>query len=131
MKRDLALELIRKIKSKPNLRRKLKIFIIASVVILFTTGALVIWAGISAAKFVATQTSGLISSPQTKEQIENLKTEIKTLPKIKVLTCWDKVQSLMAVEPWIARPAIDNLTDLKLACLEPSTAICNGADCTK
>ena len=129
MKQDVIIELIRKVKSQPSLMRKAKIFVAVGVVGFFITGVLLVWAGVSAVKFVASQTSELTQSPVAKEQVEKLKTELNGLPRLKPLACWGKVQSLMAVQPWIERPAIDNLINLKVACLEQTPVTCKGTDC--
>ena len=129
MKQDVIIELIRKVKSQPNLMRKVKIFVAVGVVGFVITGALLVWAGVSAVKFVASQTSELTQSPVAKEQIEKLKTELNGLPRLKPLTCWGKAQSLMAMQPWVEQPVMDNLINLKVACLDQAPVTCEGIDC--
>ena len=131
MKHELLIEILRKLKRKPHLMRKVKIFAAVGFVGLLVTGALAIWAGVSAFNYVAVKTSEVIQSPTTLAQIEQLKSETKVLPRFQPLNCWLKAQSLMAVEPWLARHAWDNLMNLKTACLEAIPPLCNGNDCTK
>lgn len=118
MKQDIIFEIIKKAKSQPSLMRKLKIFAVVGLVGSILVGALVVWAGVTAIKFVTAQTSQLTQSPLAKEQVENLKTTMSDLPRIKPLTCWGKAQSLMAVQPWVEQPLMNNLMSLKVACLE-------------
>lgn len=129
MKQDFVKEVIKKIKSQPKLMRKVKIFAAIGAVSFLIMGALIVWAGISAVKFVVSQTSELTQSHIAEEQIENLNLEIEGVLRLRPLNCWGKAQSLMAAQPWIERPAIENLKNLKLACLEHAPPKCQGADC--
>ncbi len=131
MKQDIIYEALRRIKAKPSLMRKVKIFLVVGVVGFVITVALVTWAGVSAFNYVALKTTEVIHSPAALAQVENLKSEAKGFSKFQILSCWVKAQSLIAVEPWLARPALDNLINLKVACLETVPAACNGDDCTQ
>lgn len=131
MNQDIIYEVVRKLKAKPGLMRKVKIFAAVGAVGLLVTGALTIWAGVSAFNYVASKTNEVIHSPTAQAQVENLKLEAKGLPKFQPLNCWGKAQSLMAVEPWLARPALDNLKNLKVACLEAAQPVCEGHECTQ
>lgn len=118
MKQNLVYQLFRKLRTRPDLMRKMKVFLAIGIVGLFITGALAIWAGVSAFNYVATKTNEVIQSPTALAKVKSLKTEAMQLPKFQALSCWGKAQSLMAVEPWLVRPALDNLKNLKVACLE-------------
>ncbi len=131
MKKIIFYELMRNLKHKPHLQRKLKIFVAIGIVGFLITGGIVIWAGISAMGYVAAKATQVVQSPSAQQHLESLKTEVQALPKIQTLNCWDKAQSLMAVEPWLARPALDNLNDLRVACLEQRPAVCEGHECTQ
>lgn len=128
MKKIIFLAIIRKLKAKPHLMRKVKIFAVVGIVGFFMTGALAIWAGVSAIRYVADKANVVMQSLQTASQVESLKTELKGL-SLQPLNCWGKAQSLMALEPWLARPALDNLKNLKVACLEATTPVCEGHEC--
>lgn len=130
MKKSIFLEIIRELKAKPHLMRKVRIFAVVGIVGFFVTGALAIWAGASAISYVADKANVVMPSPQTAAQVESLKNEVKGL-SLQPLNCWGKAQSLMAVEPWLARPALDNLKNLKVACLEATTPVCVGHECTE
>ncbi len=130
MKQVILYEIIRKLKSKPNLMRKLKVFAVIGFVGFVLVGGLAIWAGISAVKYVVTSTNQVISSPTAQNQIQNVKSELQQI-QFQPLNCWGKAQSLMAVEPWLARPVIDNLKNLKVACLEQNSAVCEGYECSQ
>jgi len=129
MNQNIFFELLQKLKQKPNLMRKLKIFAVIGVVGFLITGGLVIWAGISAVSYVTSTTNQAVQSPLTQDHIAKLKTKAQGLPKIQALNCWAKAQSLLAVQPWLERPALDNLVNLKVACLEQKPAVCDGKDC--
>ena len=131
MKQDIIYEVLRRLKAKPGLMRKVKIFAAVGVVGFLITGALVIWAGVSTFNYVASKTTEVIHSNVVSAQVENLKLEAKDFPKFQLLSCWGKAQSLMAVEPWLARPALDNLKNLKVSCLETAPPVCEGQDCTQ
>lgn len=113
------------------MKRKLKILIAVGIVGFLVTGVLVIWAGISAFNYVALKSNEVIHWPTALAQVENLKLDANALPKFQPLRCWGKAQSLMAVEPWIARHALANLQSLKLACVEAVAPVCEGNDCAQ
>lgn len=118
MNKYVLLEIIRKIKSKPHLKRKLKIFLIVGFVGFLLTGALAIWAGISAMKYVTASATGVIQSPEARTQMDNLTAKAKQgISRPQVLSCWNSAQSLLAIEPWILRPAMTNLQALIDSCL--------------
>lgn len=131
MKKVILFELLRKLKTQPKQMRKVKIFAVVGVAGFLLVSTLAIWAGISAVSFVASKATEIIHSPQAAQQVENLRTEVKELPRLQALNCWGKAQSLMAVEPWLARPALDNLKNLKVACLEERSTVCEGHECTE
>lgn len=131
MKRIVIYELMRKLKHKPHLMRKLKIFAVVGIIGFVVTSGLVIWAGISAVGFVASKANQAVQSPIAQQHLESLKTEVQTFPKLQALNCWGKAQSLMAVEPWLARPALDNFKNLKVACLDEKPVVCEGNECTQ
>ena len=130
MKHVLFYEIMRKLKSEPALRRKLKVFAVVGVTCFLVVGGLVIWAGVSAVKYVVTSTNQVISSPATHDQIQNAKTELRKI-QFQPLNCWGKAQSLLAVQPWLEKPALDNLKNLRVACLESKPAVCEGVECSQ
>ncbi len=131
MKQDIINKALRKLKAKPGLTRKVKIFLAVGVVGFVITAVLVTWAGVSAFNYVASKTTEVIHSTAALAQVENLKLEAKGFSKFQILSCWGKAQSLIAVEPWLARSALDNLKNLKVACLETAPAACKGEECTQ
>lgn len=131
MKQVIFLELLRQlIQSKHKLIRKVKIFALVGLVGFLVTGALVIWAGVSVFSYAASKTNVLMQSAQTTSHFENLKTGVKRIT-LQPLNCLDKAQSLIVVEPWLARSPLDNLKNLKAACLEVTTPFCEGSNCSQ
>lgn len=129
MKREIIFEIIQKLKQKPHLMRKLKVFVVIGLVGFFITGALTLWAGLTVFNYVATKAAEAVQSPSAQMHVNNLTTELKSLTKLQTMSCWAKAQSLLAIQPWLERPALDNLINLKVACLEDRPKICEGADC--
>ena len=131
MKKRILIEILRKLKAKPHLMRKAKIFAAVGVVGVLVTSGVVIWAGISAFSYVASRANEVIHSTQASAQVANLKTEIKGITGVQALSCWGKAQTLLAVQPWLERPAIDNFKNLKVACLDSTPAVCEGHECNQ
>lgn len=122
MKQQIVYEIIRRLKDDPKLMKKVKVFALIGFLGILVTGTLAIWAGVSAIRYVASSTHQVIQSQVAHDQVENIKTELSGLPKLRPLHCWGKAQSLMSVQPWIERPAIDNLAHLKSECFEQNTS---------
>lgn len=119
MKKYIFFELMRNIKSKPELMRKMKVFAAVGAFGFLLMGSLIIWAGISAVSYFTRVTKEVIQSPQTVLHVENIKSEVKGVSTIiQSVDCWDKAQSLMTLEPWLQKPAMDNLNSLIKTCLE-------------
>lgn len=108
---------------------KLKILAVVGFIGFFIVGGLSIWGGISAVRNMASTTKAVMASRGTQEQIEALKIEAQELTRFQALSCWSKAQSLLAVQPWLEKPALVNLTNLKTACLEPKPQVCKENDC--
>lgn len=118
MKNEILYELLRAIKAKPGLARKVKIFAVVGVGGFLITGALLIWAGVSAISYVASSANQVIQTAK-----------VPAPPKLQVINCWGKAQSLLAVQPWLERPALANLATLKVACFEQKPNLCQGPKC--
>ena len=118
MKYTVILEVLNKLKEKPELMRKIKIFALVGLVGVLIVGALAIWVGISTINYVASTANQMIQSPVAQSHVETLKTELKDLPEIQAFNCWGKAQSLLAIQPWLERPVFENLENLKVACLD-------------
>lgn len=131
MKQIIFYEIIKGLKDKPQLIRKLKIFAVVGIIGFFIVGGFTVWAGISAFNYVASKATQTIQSPVTQQHLESLKAEAKSLPHIQALSCWGKAQSLLAVQPWLERPVVDNLVNLKVACLEQRPSVCEGYECNQ
>lgn len=129
MKHIIVYEILDKLKRNPKLMRKAKVFVVVGLVGVLLTGALTIWAGVSAINYLATSANQAIQSPITQGHVESLKSEIKSLPGFQAANCWGKAQTLLGVQPWLERPAFENLTNLKVACFEQKSNLCRGSNC--
>ena len=111
----------KKIRANPKLMKKLKIFTVVAMLGILITGALTVWAGVAAFQYVTSVTTGVIQSPAARTQFERLTADMKQLPQLETKNCWDKVVSLMAIQPWVEKRALDNFVNLKVACLGHAT----------
>ena len=125
MKHINFLEELKYLKTNYKLNRKLKIFLGAGLAGILMVGALVVWAGVATFKSVASIGTNPVVQEKIKswndtnvqEKIVGLETGVKNLPALAKVGCWTTAQSLMKVELWIAKPFVENLNSLKLACL--------------
>ncbi len=129
MKHTRLTEIFETLKTNPKILRKIKIFALVGIVGFLITGALMVWAGLSAINYVASSAIQAVQSPIAQSHVENLKTEIKSLPKLQAINCWGKAQTLLNIQPWLERPVRENLANLKVACFEQKPNICQGAQC--
>lgn len=130
MKKVLLSNLIRNLKANPSLLRKVKVFAVVGLIGILLTGTLIVLAVVSAFNFLADKAVTAMDSHQTTAHVEKLRTEVTGL-SFQSLSCWQEVQRLMAVEPWLARPTLVNLKNLKVACLEGMKPVCEEPNCTE
>jgi hypothetical protein len=116
MKQIIFLEIMKQLKSKPQLMKKLKIFAFVGLVGFIFLGGLTIWLGIKALNYTVNTASTYLSSPTTQEQISKVNSEIQEL-QFQPHNCWNKAQSLLAIQPWLEKPALENLKNLKTECV--------------
>lgn len=126
MKHIIVYEILDKLKRNPKLMRKAKVFAVVGLVGFLLIGTLTIWAGLSAINYLASSVNQAIQSPITQGHVES---EIKSLPSFQAVNCWGKAQTLLGVRPWLDRPAFENLTNLKVACFEQKSNLCEGSNC--
>lgn len=92
--------------------KKLKVFAIVGVFCFVLVGGLVIWASVTAVQTLV-RSAQAVNIPAV--QIEPI--------QLKTVDCWNKAQSLMAVQPWLEKPAAAHFQDLKVACLEQNNSV--------
>lgn len=109
MKNIIFYEIIKNLQRNPHLMRKLKVAAIIGFAGILITGGLLIWIGLSTVDYLTSKTKQVIVST-TKES--------SPLTKISIESCWGKARSLIAIEPWLIKPPLDNFKELKLACEE-------------
>jgi hypothetical protein len=127
MKDQILREILYKIKSRPDLKKKLKIAILVGVVGFFLTAGLVIWAAVSAVSYFGNQ----LQTTNVNGAVESLQTNIKNIPAVNALGCWQQAQNMMAIEPWLIRSLAQNLNLLKDSCLRASPEECKTEECKK
>ena len=110
--------------------RKVKILALVGLVGFVFVGGLAIWAGIAAFQYAVTTANQAVTSPSIQSHVQNAKAEFKQI-QLNPLNCWNKAQSLMAVQPWLEQPALNLLQNLKVACLDGAPAACEGSECTQ
>ena len=128
MKKVIFFEILRKLKREPHLMQKVKTFAIIGVIAFVLVGGVAVWAGISAMKIAATSANQMVFSPTTQGYLHQAKSELKQM-QFQPVDCWGKAQSLLTVQPWLEKPALDNLKNLKVACLDSKPAVCEGHAC--
>ncbi len=131
MKNQIFLRVLHNLKTKPHVLKKVKILAAVGLISFLILGSLLIWAGISTLRYIANQANQVALSPNIQAQVETLKTEVKGMTLLQPLNCWDRAQSLLAVQPWLERPAMDNFLNLKVACLGQKKKICEGPECAE
>jgi hypothetical protein len=129
MKKIILIEIYKRLKANPRLLQKAKTFAALGILAFLLLSGLLIWAGVSTVSYMASSAKDFVQSPETQAQAENIRTELKTLPKLQTVSCMAKAKSLFAVQPWLERPTVDNLLNLKVACFEQTPKICHGAEC--
>lgn len=122
MKKEIVYKILKKIESDKELKRKLKIFAVVGIVGFLIISAITVWIGFRAVSYVATKTKEAGTAPIVQGYVQNINSELKTLSKNQVVSCWGKAQSLISVQVWIERSAIDNLMDLKVACFDNNSS---------
>ncbi len=105
--------------------KKLKILIGVGLVGVVAVGILTVWAGVAAVGYVATETKEVLQSKTAMTYVEQLRTELNQVSHIQPMSCLHRAQTLLAVQPWLERPALENLMNLKVACLasKPTNAL--------
>ena len=111
------LKLLKKSKSNPNFRRRAILFGSLGIFTFLAISSLALWAGISALSYVSESTRQVLATPIAMEQAKNLEEQFKELPSLQAVNCLDKAQRLLTVTPWLERPVLANLVELKNACL--------------
>jgi hypothetical protein len=128
MRREVIFEILKKLEAKKDLKRRLKVFVIIGVIGFFIVGAIAMWIGFKTVSFVATKTKEVDPTSVVKVHTENFKSELTSISKHQVVSCWSKAQSLIAVQVWLERSAMDNLVDLKATCLENNSSAAQNVD---
>lgn len=129
MKPIIILEILEKIRTNQKLYRNFKIFAVVGILGFIVTATLLIWAGVSTIKYVASSATEVIQTQSAQSHMANLKAQIEGLPKLQITNCLGMAQDLLSVQSWLARPAAENLTNLKRACFEQNTSHCEGVPC--
>jgi len=112
MNHTLLMELLRKLKTNPQLKRKFKIFLGVGLVGTFLVGALVVWAGIATFKSVA----NIGANPTVQEKVLKLETEIQNLPALAKVDCWTTAKNLLDFQVWLEKPIAENIKNVTTAC---------------
>ena len=128
MRQIIFLEILKRLKQKPSLMRKAKMFAVVGLIGFVLVGSLTIWAGISAVKYVASTAHQAVLSPTAQTHIQDAKGELQQI-RFQPLNCWGKAQTLLTLQPWVEKSALDNFRKLKVACLENKPAVCEGHTC--
>lgn len=125
MKEQFLREIIYQIKSRPSLKKKIKIFLIVGLAGFVLTTGLLVWGAFSFLGYMGSQ----IQTSHLNGQVQEIQTNLKQLPTVNAIGCWARAQSLMNYETWFLRPIEDNFKALKQSCLNINPQPCQGSDC--
>lgn len=128
MKKIINFKLIKELKSKPATMKKMKVFVVVGLVGVLIIGGLTVWTAVTATRYLASSVHQVVTSSLTQEKIHSIKKEFKNM-NFRQLDCWGKAESLLSLQPWFEKPALDNFRSLKIACLDSKPAICEGNSC--
>lgn len=104
-------------KSNPNFMKKVILWGSLALGGLFVLLAVAIWGAVSLFSAATSTASKMAASPAAQSYADSLKSDLQDLPRIKALPCFDTAQNLLALGPWLERPVLDNMVQLKDACL--------------
>ncbi len=129
MKKYLLYELLQLIRTRPDLKRKLKIFLLVGFVGFVLVGGLAVWGTIKAVQIVADKAGAVIENPQIQAQVQE-QAQNFNVTQFNALNCWDSAIRLVGVRPWLERPVYQNLDNLKQACFpQEGEKKCEGEAC--
>jgi len=104
MEYDKVLEKIKNFKFNGKYKRNLRILLMAGTFGFLLVGGLVVWAGIAGFNYITSASRSVNIGEKIPASISS--------PE-----CWSKAQSLLNVQVWLDRPALENLVTLKNVCL--------------
>lgn len=130
MKKMILLTILNEIRSKPALKKKIKIFAAVGLISFTFLGGLTLWAGYSALTYAAKTTTQFLQTSGTEPQVLATLDQIQRA-KLQPLSCWNQAQCLLELRPWLENPLSANLQTLKTACLEFKPAFCEGPHCSQ
>lgn len=125
MKQQLLFELMNRLKSRPDLRKKVITFAAIGGVVFLVGAVLVIWASVSVIQFAASKVQGV----DLQAKVESLEPHLNSLSAVKAVGCWAQIQSLANPEAWLTKPPGTNISGLTSACLGFGGPACSGPDC--
>lgn len=97
--------------------KKLKIYGIVSLGLFFVTCGFVMWLSLSAITFMSFD-SKLENIPMlASEKIALLEKEVSQITTQQIMGCWTKIESLIAIQPWLEQSTMIHLEELKDSCL--------------
>lgn len=125
MRRLILFEILRRIGWPPPLARRLKIFVGIGLFTVFLAGGLVVWGLVAGVRHIA----GVGQSFDVQAKAQAITTEVRDLPALIQVGCWQKAQTLLSVSVWLEKPIADNLKNLKTACLKNQNQVCERQEC--
>lgn len=96
--------------------KRLKFYGFAGLAVFFLTCGLVMWLSLSAMRLISFDSQMEAIPAVALQKINTLKKETSQISALQVVDCWTKIESLMAVQPWLEQSATVHLEALKHAC---------------
>ena len=139
MKRLILLEILKKIQSTPDYKRKFKIFLAVFSVIFFITTGLVIWGAVkltsSAINFAQNISLNLGASPPVLLYSQGENSESSAPPasfgNFHLGQCWGAALALGDWQVWLLKPLSENFNFLTSQCFPKAQLNCQGENCEK
>ena len=116
MKKIFISEIINKIKAKPHIYKKLKIFAVIGIVGILSLGTITVYLGVLGARYVASLSTDIY----TTENAEKLKSKIRDIPTLTKSNCIETAQNFLNLDTLFNKPMIENFQLLKKSCFEPT-----------
>jgi|GEM_PF-724157 len=114
MKNLIFSEVLKYLRSTPNLKKKLMVFVGIGVAGLMLATTFIVAIGVAGVKYVA----GVGSNIDVAQHAEALRLKVDNIPVISSVECLGAAQGLMNLESLLLTPIKDNFLSLKRACFD-------------
>lgn len=129
MKNNITKQILIKMKSKNKYKKHLIPLVLVGGAFTFLVLTLSAWYILNNSNVLTTKSSQIFASPLAQSTIADFKNISHESAKLRTLSCWNELQSLFSLQPWIEFPIHTNLSNLKSKCFETKSESCNKLEC--